>query len=48
MLLFKDNQFTLGMQQEFRKSGISDRISGILYNPKSGEKLNPEHRHVMC
>ena len=26
----------------------SDRILGIRYNPKSSEKLNPEHRHIKC
>ena len=26
----------------------SDRILGIQYNPESDEKLNPEHRHIMC
>ena len=25
-----------------------DRILGIRYVPKSGEKLNSEHRHIMC
>ena len=34
----------VGMQQEFRNS---DRILGIWYNPESGEKLNPEHGHIM-
>ena len=26
----------------------SYRILGIRYDPKSGEKLYPEHRHIMC
>ena len=26
----------------------SDRILGIWCNPESDEKLNPEHRHIMC
>ena len=42
--------FVSGMQQEFRKSGISTgfRESCKIRNPKSGKKLNPEHRHIMC
>ena len=42
--------FFLGMQQEFRKYRILTAFweSGIIRNPKSGEKLNPEHRHMMC